>query len=140
MATRAAAPASRLMISSGANSTNDASDAAQHSGKIGPMFKTFFCKSIWDGDDPESSTMFAMLQRQETLAFAPTPGMQISWHGVAHPLIAVRWEVDEQHFVCNMKDEFRHSIDDDTYEFDWLLKFATDNGWSLVSKEQWSPR
>lgn len=104
------------------------------------MFKAIFCKSIWDGDSPESSTMFALLQREEKLPFSPTPGVEISWGGVPQALIKVRWEVAESHFVCNMKDECRHAIGADDYDFDWLLKPAIDNGWSLVAKQELSPR
>lgn len=102
------------------------------------MFKAIFCKSIWDGDSPESSTTLALLQREETLPFAPTPGLEISWHGVPQALMTARWETAESRFVCTMKDECRHSIGADTYDFELLLQFAIKNGWSIVSKEQLS--
>ena len=102
------------------------------------MFKVIFCKSIWDGDTPESSTTFALLRREETLPFAPGPGMEISWQGVPQAIVAVRWEPAESRFVCNMKDDCRHYIDVDTYDFEWLLRFAIDNGWSVVAKEKLS--
>lgn len=104
------------------------------------MFKVIFCKSIWNGESPESSTMLALLKREITLPFAPTPAVEISWGGMPEAIIKVRWDVASSHFVCNMKDECRHSIDAYIYDFDWLLKSAIDDGWSIIAKEELSPR
>lgn len=100
------------------------------------MFKTIFCKSIWDGESPESSSYLAILHREEDLPFAPTLGVEIYW-GLDMPqaLVRVRWEISENRFVCNMKDEFPHEIGVDEYDFDWLVTNAVQDGWTLIAKK-----
>jgi len=100
------------------------------------VFKTFFHKLIWDGETVDLSKHFAILQREESLPFAPTPGMTFFW-GTDKPALAteVRWDFAEQRFACKAEDEFAHTIGIDDYDFDWLLKNAQDSGWTLISKQ-----
>jgi len=97
------------------------------------MFNVEFCKTIWDGESPESSTKFAMLHRSETLPFAPTPGVEIMWGVVPEAIRTVRWQPARVCFVCNMKDEFPYEIGSYTYDFAWLLDHAISTGWTVVS-------
>lgn len=100
------------------------------------MFKTIFCKSIWDGESPELSKSFVLLQREENLPFAPTPGIEIFWgHEMPQAPVRVRWEVSGNMFVCNMRDEFPHEIGVDEYDFDWLVTDAVESGWTLIAKK-----
>ena len=99
------------------------------------MFKTIFCKSIWDGESPESSKSLALLQREENLPFAPTPGVEIFWdREIPQAPVRVRWEISNNMFVCNMRDVFPHEIGADEYDFDWLVTDAVHSGWTLIAK------
>jgi len=103
------------------------------------MFKTIFCKLIWDGENPKSSKYFAILQREEDLPFAPTPGVEIFWGDeMPQALVRVRWEVSKNSFVCHMEDEFPYENEEDIYDydFDWLVTRAVDVGWTLISKQK----
>lgn len=100
------------------------------------MHKAIFVKSIWDSDTAESSKALALFQREEALPFAPVPGVEMSWRGMSQAVVAVRWEVETNCFICTMKSEYPHSIDLDDYDFEWLVQSAINNGWLLVAKNQ----
>jgi hypothetical protein len=99
------------------------------------MFKAVFCKSIWDGENPESSSTVALFQREENLPFTPQPGIEIYWgREKSKAPLRVRWDVSSEIFVCDMEDEFPHWIDCDNFDFEWLISNAVESGWRLISK------
>jgi hypothetical protein len=99
------------------------------------MFKTIFCKTIWDCDSPESSKYFVIFQREEHLPFAPTFGVEIFWgRDMPQAPEHIRWNVSDSTFVCTMKNEFPHEDEECEYDFDWLVANAVKSGWTLIGK------
>ena len=104
------------------------------------MYKVIFCKSIWDGETFETARNFTSFRREETLPFAPNMGVEFFW-GIELPISpkSVRWVFDESLFVCTMPDEFPHKIERYDYDYEWLIKRATEDGWTLVSSHELKP-
>lgn len=99
------------------------------------MFSVVFVKQIFDAEEPLSDIRFAVLQRKETLAFAPCPGHEFFW-ATERPqkLVSVTWNFSESNFSCKVEDAFLDSVNIDGLDFDELVEDAQSCGWTLVEE------
>ena len=99
------------------------------------MFRVVITKYVWDQDDVEASKMRVLLGRELELPFAPFVDLELTdgaWMSGA--IKTVQWDVPAQRFTCAVADEFPYSRGVDDYTFDWLVRDATDNGWSELAR------
>lgn len=97
------------------------------------MFKTVFIKQIFNSAGPKPDAQFAVLRRDETLPFAPSPGQEIFWpDGRPLKLAAVTWNIAESSFSCRVEDDYCDPFSIDGIDFDELVEETRQSGWKLV--------
>lgn len=98
------------------------------------MFKVFFHKYVFDADREDPEARFAVLTREESLPFAPSPGHEILWPlEKSQKIIASVWSTEHGGFRCRVQDVFTVSIRLDDPDFDEYLEDAPERGWKIES-------
>lgn len=112
------------------------------------MFTVKIYKTIWAEEPPEMGSFsdevgflpdhvhvgFAL-----KLPFAPFTGLKIAnetdnYSFTSGEIIEVRWQHDEQTFICSVKDENPFQEGSYEYTFQWLIDQAiNESGWQRIS-------